>query len=319
MQLEAIRRDESRAEATAALAASILLHILIIFAIGFFLFGMARLATPPMPEEPDEPIQLTLVPPMPVAPPRPVFVETPDTPETVLKPQQDSPFESNNDSIAASDAAPEGADPLPTLAGREEEGLSLRNQSHTPGQTAAASAPAVTAQAAIPAESAEPAPTPKQDLALLEAPKPTPLPQEHPVAEKKPTRPSPGGYQPETRVTRLKGNVSNRGRASIEAQATPLGRYKKQVSDAIGSRWYYYVNSQLGLLNVGRVEIRFTITPEGKIKAPQVLSNSSNESFASVSLASIMAAEIPPIPPDVAKILENGRLEIDYSFSILGH
>ena len=32
-----------------------------------------------------------------------------------------------------------------------------------------------------------------------------------------------------------------------------------------------------------------------------------------------MAAEIPPIPPDVAKILENGRLEIDYSFSILGH
>ncbi len=79
------------------------------------------------------------------------------------------------------------------------------------------------------------------------------------------------------------------------------------------------MNSQLGLLNIGRVEIRFTVTPEGKVKSPQVLSNSSNESFASVSLAAIMAAEIPPIPPDVAKILENGRLEIDYSFSILGH
>jgi TonB family protein len=75
----------------------------------------------------------------------------------------------------------------------------------------------------------------------------------------------------------------------------------------------------MGLLNIGTVEIRFQVLPNGKVKAPRVLTNSSNESFASVSLAAIMAAEIPPIPQDVAKILENGRLEIDYSFSILGH
>jgi outer membrane biosynthesis protein TonB len=81
----------------------------------------------------------------------------------------------------------------------------------------------------------------------------------------------------------------------------------------------YYVNSQMGLLNIGTVDIRFTVTPEGKIKSPQVLSNSSNESFASVSLASVVQAEIPPMPPEVAKLIENGRLEIDFSFTILGN
>jgi TonB family protein len=135
----------------------------------------------------------------------------------------------------------------------------------------------------------------------------------------KPSTPSTSGFQPETRVTRLRGSISNRGRASVEANATPLGRYKKAVSDAIGSRWYYYVKSQMGLMNIGTVDIRFTILPNGKVKAPQILNNSSNESFASVSLSAIVQAEIPPIPPEVEAVLENGRIEIDYSFSILGN
>jgi hypothetical protein len=32
-----------------------------------------------------------------------------------------------------------------------------------------------------------------------------------------------------------------------------------------------------------------------------------------------MDAKIPAIPPEVVKLLENGGLEIDYSFSILGN
>ena len=31
---------------------------------------------------------------------------------------------------------------------------------------------------------------------------------------------------------------------SVEAEATPIGRYKKAVADAIGSRWYYYVDEK---------------------------------------------------------------------------
>jgi hypothetical protein len=38
-----------------------------------------------------------------------------------------------------------------------------------------------------------------------------------------------------------------------------------------------------------------------------------------VSLAAVIQAEIPPIPPELVALLENGRLEIDYSFTILGN
>ena len=316
MQIEAICRNESRTETVAAFAASILLHVLLILAIGFFLYGMARIAVPIAPETPDEPIQITIVPPAPLPKPRPAYVETPETTSPERKPKKDSSIESNNDSIAASEAPPDGTEPLPSISGRDDQGIAFRDQIHTQGT----STPSQTnpAPAATPEARAEPIPTPKADLALLEAPALPPTLTNSPSRPKQ-TAASQSAYQPETRVTRLKGNVSNRGRASIEAEATPLGRYKKQVSDAIGSCWYFFVRDQIDLLNVGRVEIRFTVAPEGKIKNPTVLSNSSNESFASVSLAAIMAAEIPPIPPDVAKILENGRLEIDYSFSILGH
>jgi len=53
------------------------------------------------------------------------------------------------------------------------------------------------------------------------------------------------------------------------------------------------------------------------VRRPRVTRNSSNESFEIVTLESILAAEIPPIPPDVLPVLEGGRIEIDYSFSII--
>ena len=42
MQIEAICRNESRTETVAAFAASILLHLLLILAIGFFLYEIGR-------------------------------------------------------------------------------------------------------------------------------------------------------------------------------------------------------------------------------------------------------------------------------------
>jgi outer membrane biosynthesis protein TonB len=321
MNSVSIRRNVSRWETAAALLASLLVHLFFLLAVAFVIFkgdGIPKEKSTAI----EEPPQLTILP-MSAAPKAaPRFVSTPPQENLVKKPNKDAAFESDNDSIAASEAPPTGQEMMPSLEGREEQGLDLRDQRYAAGQKQTQAAPATQAAEQSQPE-AEPAPTPRveTDLALIEAPKPTPQPT--PIQKAKTaTRPSKNaesGFQPETRVTRLRGNVSNRGKASLEANATPLGRYKKQVSDAIGSRWYYYVNSQMGLLNIGTVDIRFTVTPEGKIKSPQVLSNSSNESFASVSLASVVQAEIPPMPPEVAKLIENGRLEIDFSFTIIGH
>jgi outer membrane biosynthesis protein TonB len=319
-------QSEERRETLAALLVSVLIHFLLILSVAWFLL---RAATSVVPLEPldEEPVRLTILPPPPKPTPKPQFIATPKQENLDRRPMKDAAFESDNDSIAASEAAPAGANPIPSVEGREEASLQFRDQQYTAGKL---DQPAVAVQQTLPAVAAEappeseakPTPRLTQDLALLEPPKPTPQPKPTPEknAKANPARPpSPGGFQPETRVTRLRGNISNRGRASVEANATPLGRYKKQVSDAIGSRWYYHVNSQMGLLNIGTVEVRFQVLPNGKVKSPRILSNSSNESFASVSLAAIIQAEIPPIPPELVGLLENGRLEIDYSFTILGN
>lgn len=326
-------RSDERRETFAALVASVLIHLLLILGVAWFLLRAATSVVPPKPLE-DEPVRLTILPPEPKPTPKPQFIATPKQENLERKPSKDAAFESDNDSLAASEAAPSGAEPIPSQEGREEPGLQFQEQQYTAGkldQPAVAvpqtqPAAAAVATEAPPEPEAKPTPRLTQDLALLEPPKPTPQPTAQPkptpekAAKATPARPpSPGGFQPETRITRLRGNISNRGRASVEANATPLGRYKKQVSDAIGSRWYYHVNSQMGLLNIGTVEIRFQVLPDGKVKSPRVLSNSSNESFASVSLAAVIQAEIPPIPPELVGLLENGRLEIDYSFTILGN
>ena len=200
----------------------------------------------------------------------------------------------------------------------------------SPSQTTDPSKPAPT-----PAQSATPVPTPDatpppSSLKLLDLPpelqkpKPTPSGQQ---ASQPPSPPSPPpappatpgakkGYQPETRQTVIRGNISNRGRSSVAAEATPLGRYRKAVSDAIGSRWYYYVDDRMSLLSIGTVDVTFRVNASGKVTGLKVLHSNSNESLTDCSVRSIMDAKLPPIPPDVAATLQGGTLEIDYSFTI---
>ncbi|MEI6035799.1 MAG: hypothetical protein WCS65_16155 [Verrucomicrobiae bacterium] len=303
----------TRRETIAAAMGSVLIHLLVIVCIAL---TVALRPCLPLEEADPTPIEMTVIAAAPPKPAEPTYVRTasqnlPDAPKSAA-------FESDNNTRAASEAAPSGTRQMPSVDGRESPALELESQRYSGGRESqpAQPAPAAAEQAA----EAAPMPTPAAQLALREAPEPEktqpPRPQEKASAPKPAAA---AGFQPETRITRIRGNISNRGRASVEAAATPLGRYKKMVSDAIGSRWYYYVNSQIGLLNIGTVDIRFQVGPEGKAQRVKILSNTSNESFASVSMRSILEAEIPPIPPDVAKLLDNGRLEIDYSFTILSN
>jgi outer membrane biosynthesis protein TonB len=306
-------RDGSRRETLAALALSVLLHLLAITAV-FLQLSHAPPET--VPEE--EPVRLTIV-----QPPVPVekrFVRLPETPATPVAPDRETPFESDRDSVAASELPPEGTAPVPTTMGVDAPGLALRDMPYTEGPTETPSSRAKPQpEPAEPAAEAVPTPRPEVDSAPIAKPTPPPREAERPRERIDPAVASPGGYSPETRVTRLRGSVSNRGRSSVEAAATPLGRYKKMVSDAIGSRWHYHVRHRMGLLDLGTVEVRFTVLPDGTVKAPLVVSNTSNESFAAVCITSVVNAEIPPMPAEVAKVLDNGRLEIDYSFTILGN
>ncbi len=320
-------KESSRKKTIRAAILSVILHLLLIIGIAL----VVGLQPPAMlvPEE-EETIQVTMVDPPPPADEEPQYLSTVESQRSATAPENPA-FESDKDTRAASEAPATGDVPLPTQNGEESPATQFEDREFTPGKepqpAAPASEPTRPTEPPTPApEKAIPKPTPRQpasEIALLQpvrpqaTPRPTPEDVELPKPETKPASPVLPGYQPQTRVTRLKGNISNRGRAAADAVATPLGRYKKQLSDAIGSRWYYYVNEAISLLNPGTVELRFVVLQSGKVQRVEVLRNSSNESFASASVRAVMEAEIPPIPEEIQPMLKDGRIEVDYTFTIL--
>jgi TonB family protein len=318
-------REEYRRKSIAALITSVVVHLLIIL-----LVALALSLRPPLfvQRVNETPVEMTIV-----APPKsprqePTFVQTSES-QRSEKPPEDRVFESDKDTRAASPLPATGDAPIPTQDGQESPALSFENKEYTAGPQARPSTPAVQPQQeTTPEPKAEPQfkQTESTQLALLEPPKPQSTPRPQPVKdakrqeqEQRTQPPQPPGYQPQTRITRIRGNISNRGRSAVSAAATPLGRYKKLLSDAIGSRWYFHVSDQIGVLNVGTVEIRFVVRESGKVERVQVLRNSSNESFAACSVRAIMEAEIPPIPKELIPMLEGGRIEIEYTFTILSN
>jgi TonB family protein len=205
--------------------------------------------------------------------------------------------------------------PTPNAVPSDEELAMLRpppNLAGTPSPTATPSPPALPSPTATP-EDVVPS---EEELAMLR-PAPTPIPTPSRRVQTRPQRPSAPAtaYRQEQRMTRMQGNINNRGRSSIAALGTPQGRFEKAVQDAVGSRWYYYVRERGDLINIGTVQIRFYVRPDGKVEDVKVLRNSSNETLASTSLQSIIEADIPPMPEDLAPMLSGDRMEFTMSFN----
>jgi outer membrane biosynthesis protein TonB len=356
MSVRAERKKQHRRIAFAA-AVSLLIHFLILVAALIILSWNSAdtKKKPAAPAEP-EPIELTIVPPPPPRPtPKKEkdFFDSADG-ELSEKPPEDAVFESDRDTVASSRLPARSDDPIPTTDGKDEQGLTLvaRDLSLGPNKEPAPLSPASPAREPqtpnekkakpepTPPEEEKPSPTPKatpkptpkptprpedSELAMLDPSRPKPKPPEKkpekkPEEPSRPSTPQTPGFQPQTRVTRLSGGISSnrRDKDSIASMATPLGRYKKKLSDAIGSRWYYYVNDMLDLVSVGTVQLRFVVRQDGRVEGVQVLQNSANESLASCSVRAIIEAEIPPMSKDVAEVLAGSRLEIDYTFTIVG-
>lgn len=317
------QRREARRAVLIAVVASLILHVVIVLCAAWFFLAKAM---EPLEALPDEELTITMIEPPP-APVKPLFVDT-SAPESA--PPENSVFESDRNTMAASPDAASGAAPLPTQEGVEQPALNLEQQELALAKPdAAPPAPEMPPTAAVAAQ-AQPAPAPPEPpeeittkpeedgIAIADAPRERPeenTPRQPPPALP-PPRPS---YRPQTRATRLSGSVSNRGKTSVAALSTPLGRYRKQISDAIGSSWYYHIGSRMDMFSLGTIKVLFNIEKDGKARNPRVLSNTSNESFEIVTIESIRSAEIPPIPPDVLPILDGGRIEIDFSFSIISY
>jgi outer membrane biosynthesis protein TonB len=293
-----------------ALLFSLLIHLVSVLAVAW-----AYLKETATPAEEITEIEITFV--EPPAPPNapPAFVDA-AAPEAE-RPEQ-AAFESDRNTAAAAPDAAQGELPVPTQDGREQPFLELQETQLALAQPSD-TAPAPETPPAEPAEKKPAEEKPTEPAALLAMNQPRREEEEEPREQPRPPAPPPArpAFQRQARPTRLRGSVDSTGRSSVASVATPLGRYRKAISDAIGSSWYYYIGNRLDMFSYGTLDVVFTVDRSGKVRRPRVTRNSSNESFEIVTLESILAAEIPPIPPDVLPVLEGGRIEIDYSFSII--
>lgn len=313
--------------------ASLIAHIVI--ALSLAAFNGTSASLPPIE---DQPVQLTMVDlpdaPKPTPPINPPYIENDPARETAEKPKEQT-FESNANSIAASEKAASGDAPLPSQDGREQPFMDLQTQQYSipaPGSRpqptpppAATQAPSTPTPAPTPAATPEPeklamlTATPPPALRDTEESTPTPPPDLPPTPPTITERPRPesaaSNYQREQQQTRITGRLTNRGPSAVNAVATPLGKYQKLVSDAVGARWYYYVKQKMDLVSVGTAHLEAQVDASGKIRNLRILSNNSNEAFANICLQSFQEAQIPPIPPDLAATLPDGRLPVDFFFT----
>jgi outer membrane biosynthesis protein TonB len=284
-----------------ALLAAILIHLL----VAFFLAAFGGVFSPPTSVE-DKPAELTLIDLSPASK-NSAFVET-DESKKAPEPTEKT-FESNANSIGASELAAAGELPVPSQTGKDRPFMDLETHQHT-----------LETKGAQPQSSAAPQENPNPSAAPQTQPAPVTAaeqfamltqksPQTRQTAAAKPQPQS--AYRRFKERTHISGNITNRGISSVNAVGTPLGRYQKIVADSIGSRWYAFVQEKQDLVSIGTLRLRFYIDRSGRVKDLKVTENSSNEAFANVCVQSVFEAHLPPIPDDVANTLPPEGLEVD--------
>ncbi|MDQ2824317.1 MAG: energy transducer TonB, partial [Verrucomicrobiota bacterium] len=292
-----------------ALLAAVFLHLLIGYGIATF----SGVFSSPVVVEEDKPVELTIVdlstPPPAVAKKNSMFMETDESKQSV-EPPKEKTFESNANSIAASQQPATGDAPLPSQQGKDRPSVDLENHNYSLANQGAQPQPSAqpqqTPQPSEPPKST-PQPTPVDQFAMLTK---TPAPTIQPSVAPTPAQVR-STYRPLKEKTRISGSISNRGISSVNALGTPLGRYEKILKDAIGSRWYAYMEQKRDLTSIGTLQVHFYIDRSGRVKNLKITENTSNEAFANVCLQSVLEAQLPAIPDDLANTLPSEGLEIE--------
>src|SRR5207247_7355656 len=290
-----------------ALLAAVLIHLL----VAFLLAAFSGFFSPALPA-PEKPVELTFMDlsPASMASKNSAFIET-DESKNAPEPK-DKTFESNANSIGASELAATGELPLPSQAGKNRPLMDFETNPHSletkgaqPQQNAASQQ-----KAAQPAAQPQPV-TAAEQFALLTQKSAAAVDAAAAASQAQ------SAYRRQKERSNIAGNITNRGISSVNALGTPLGRYQKIVADSIGSRWYTYVDQKRDLINIGTLRLRFVIDRNGAVKNLKVTENSSNEAFVNVCLQSVLEAQLPPIPEVIANTLPPAGLEFEaFSFTI---
>jgi outer membrane biosynthesis protein TonB len=345
-----MQRRSERQKILWAVFLSLLLHVV----VGVSIASFGDKLQPSLPED-EKPVELTIVDVAPTptparGPKNTPFIDTMEQTETKEEPKEKT-FESNANSIAASELPALGMAPIPTQEGKELPTLDLKNRQHSldvegaQAQPVSRPAPAPSITPQVTPQPTQPTPTPSPSATPPSTPQPTPTPTPNadllamfrasppptartPEPEKEVSSPSPkavpapvsrapasSAYRREQIQERMAGNISKRGVSSVNAVGTPLGRYEKKVYDSIGKRWYALCDANRDRVDIGTVHVQFVVAPNGKINDIKVTSGGTSASFTNLCLQSIQEAKPEAIPEDVMAVLPPDGLPGEISFT----
>src|SRR5438552_8795082 len=288
-----------------ALLAAILIHLL----VALLLAAYGGVFSPPIPVE-EKPVELTLVDLSPASK-NSAFVET-DESKKAPEPKEKT-FESNANSIGASELAATGELPLPSQTGKDRPFMDLETHQHSLETKGAQPQPSAAPQEhpkPSAAPQAQPAPvTAAEQFAMLT--QPTPAAESSAASQQ-----ARSAYRAQKERTRISGRITNHGVSSVNALGTPLGRYQKFLLDAIGSRWYAFVEQKRDLINIGTTRVVFVVDRDGHVKNHKIIENTSNETLANVCIQAVQDAQLPPMPDDLATTLPADGFPMDIPFTV---
>lgn len=258
------------------------------------------LIKPKAPAAPPSPRQEPAVAPQPPAGLRPLYDPQPVAKEALAKAEKAPPTKTipqpATTPVPVERATPP---PLKVSDAAREDSMAVTRLSpvSTPGP--------VTKLQPIPTPAPQPAasPTPRW-MAMLTTPAPLPVPN---MKQR---------YQESLTKTRIEGNITKSGKPGVDAVKGPLGKYYRDMSLQVGSRWNQYTAKATDMLNLGTVKVRFNIRADGRVTNAEVIEDGGDRHHAEVCLRAVQTSKLPPLPPDIVDTLADGTLEIVYSFTL---
>ena len=262
-----------------------------------------------------------------VGPESPPEAPAPTTPPDVIAdrpPESTTPAEPAATAAATPPAPPSPpAPPAESAAAREMEPAELTANPDAPApprQETPPPAPTIRDTPPEPevrrAEIADRPPSPRRPR---EPAKPAPPPSLPAPQRRDPVNLS-GKARVEQVRTKSRGAIAERGpEASVDAEATPEGRYAKIIHDRVGLVWNRKMSTIRGLTGVGTVEVEFDIDTQGRISNVQLVDpGKANPILEDVCLSSIIAAKLPPPPQEMLDEMRDplvgGRIRRRFTF-----
>ncbi|MDR1146390.1 MAG: hypothetical protein LBK71_09690 [Verrucomicrobiales bacterium] len=243
------------------------------------------------------------------------------------QPVQNTPFEGDRNTRAASLTPGQGNPQVPNNPGRDIPGQDLQNQRYAPNATP--SPP-------VPPPPPPPARQPKPDNQRAEQQRKSgvtvrPADQSSTGDQATPRTVSPtaiaarppadarpaASFATSRLASRMSGGAADTDGTSIAVRETEEGRYKVKLYRAIGSRWYQYVHMDTGLLNIGTVNIKFYVRADGTIVNLQITDGRDNSVLVAISRRSILevSGQLEPFSASMREKMGDGFWD-DVNFSI---